>query len=83
MTVYVDNIGTIFMSNNVTTSSRTRHIRTQFVRDLVDNGVVEIVCVPSGQNGADILTKNVTSDLQARHSKILINHHPILVPVEI
>ena len=70
--MYVDNIGAIFMSNNVTTSSRTKHIRTKYVRDLVEDGVVSIEFVPMGNNQSDILTKNVTAALQEKHSKKVI-----------
>ena len=38
VTVRVDNVGTIFMSNNVTTAGRTRQIRTMFVRDMWKTG---------------------------------------------
>ena len=40
ITVCVDNMGTVFMSNNVTTSSHTKHvdIRIKFVREFVQAG---------------------------------------------
>ena len=72
VTMYVDNIGAIFMSNNVSTSSRTKHIRTKYVRDFVEDGVVSIEFVPTGNNHSDILTKNVTAALQEKHSEKLI-----------
>ena len=57
VTVRVDNTGTIFMSNNVQTSSCTRHIRSSYVREYVVDGVIRIIFVPTGENDSDILTK--------------------------
>jgi hypothetical protein len=39
--VRVDNVGAIFMTENVTTSTRTRHVdvRYHFVREFVEDGV--------------------------------------------
>eukprot|EP01082_Thalassiosira_pseudonana_P004207 g3736.t1 g3736 contig13:32484-34808(-) len=70
----VDNIGAIFMSQNVTTTSRAKHIdiRTKFVREYVEDGKIKIVFVRSGDNDSDIMTKNVQGDLHDKHSKKLI-----------
>ena len=45
--VRVDNVGAIFMSENVTTSPRTKHvdIRYHFVREYVEDGFIEIIFV--------------------------------------
>ena len=72
VTVRVDNVGTIFMSNNVTTTGRTRHIRTMFIREHVEDGTVKIVFVRSEDNDSDMMTKNVSSNLQSRHSSKVI-----------
>ena len=72
VTVRVDNVGTIFMSNNVQTSSRTRHIRSSYVREYVEDGVIKIIFVRTGENDSDILTKNVSSELQHKHAKKLV-----------
>jgi len=72
VTVRVDNVGTIFMSNNVTTAGPTRHIRTMFVRKHVEDGTVKIVFVRSEDNDSDMMTKNVSSNLHSRHSSKVI-----------
>jgi hypothetical protein len=43
--VRVDNIGAIFMAENVTTSTRTRHVdvRYHFVREFVEDGVKMVI----------------------------------------
>jgi hypothetical protein len=45
--VRVDNIGAIFMSENVSTTSKTRHVdvRYHYVREYVEDGFVKIVFV--------------------------------------
>ena len=74
ITVHVDNVGTIFMSQNVTTSSRTKHIdtRTKFVREFQEDGVIKAVFVCSENNISDIMTKNVSSDLHRKHGGKLV-----------
>jgi hypothetical protein len=67
--VHVDNIGAIFMSENVTSSTRTRHMDTRwhFVREKQEEGLIKIVFVPSAGNISDILTKNVTGEVYHTH----------------
>ena len=44
ITVYVDNVGTIWLSNSRTTSDRTKHIdiRTSFVKEYQEDGKIII-----------------------------------------
>jgi hypothetical protein len=69
--VRVDNVGAIFMSENASTSSRTRHvdIRYHFVREYVEEGFIRIIFVRSEENLADGFTKNVTGDIYDAHVK--------------
>ena len=57
--VRVDNIGAIYMTENVTATSRTKHvdIRYHFVREFVEEGFLKIVFVKTKENDADILQK--------------------------
>ena len=68
--VRVDNMGAIFMSENSTSSVRTRHIDTRyhFVRELVEGKIIEIVFVKTAENLADGFTKNVNGDTYDAHS---------------
>ena len=63
ITVYVDNVGAIWLSNNRTTSDKTKHIdiRTSFVKEYQEDGNIIIKFVKSEDNEADILTKNTTN----------------------
>ena len=63
ITAYVDNVGAIWLSNNRTTSDRTKHIdiRTSFVKEYQEDGKIFIKFVKSEDNEADIFTKNTTN----------------------
>ena len=72
--VYVDNLGTIFMSENVSVSNRTKHvdIRYRFVQEFVLDGFIKIIFVRTNNNDADIFTKNLGRDLHDCHSKKMV-----------
>ena len=73
ITVYVDNIGAIWLSNNMTTSDRTKHIdiRTSFVKEYQEDWKIIIKFVKSEDNEADIFTKNTTNVFFQNHQKKL------------
>ena len=72
--VNVDNIGAVFMANNKSTNSRTKHvdIRTKYVNQYVEDGIIKVVFVKSEDNVADIFTKNLSSVLHNAHAMELI-----------
>ena len=74
ITVYVDNVGAIWLSNNRTTSDRTKHIdiRTSFVKEYQEDGKIIIKFVKSEDNEADIFTMNTTNVIFQRHQKKLV-----------
>ena len=74
ITVYVDNVGAIWLSNNRTTSDRIKHIdiRTSFVKEYQEDGKITIKYVKSEDNEADIFTKNTTNVIFQRHQKKLL-----------
>jgi hypothetical protein len=61
ITVRVDSMGAIFMTDNVSTSRCIKHIdvRHHYVRELVEEGFIKIILVRSECNFADGFTKNV------------------------
>ena len=63
ITVKVDNIGAIFMSENTLTSGWTKHVdvRYQYANEMVVDGFLKIKFVKTEENVADIFTKNVSS----------------------
>ena len=72
--VRVDNMGAIFMSENASASSRTKHVDTRyhFVREFVEDGFIRIVFVRIIDNVSDSFTKNVTGDIYEAHVKEFI-----------
>ena len=74
ITVHVDNVGAIWLSNNRTTSDKTKHIdiRTSFVKEYQEDGKEIIKFVKSEENEADIFTKNTTNVIFSNHQKKLV-----------
>ena len=74
ITVHVDNVGAIWLSNNRTTSNRTQHIdiRTSFVKEYQEDRKIIIKFVKSEENEADIFTKNTTNVIFSNHQKLLV-----------
>jgi Reverse transcriptase (RNA-dependent DNA polymerase) len=75
ITVRVDNIGAIFMSENVTTSERTKHVDTRFrfVNEFVKDGFIEVIFVRTKENAADIFTKNTNTETAAPHHALMLS----------
>ena len=69
ITVHVDNVGAIWLSNNRTTSERTKHIDTRpsFVKEYQEDGKIIIKFVKSEDNEADVFTKNITENAPKGH----------------
>ena len=59
--VFVNNMGAIQLTKNMSTSGRTKHVdkRFHFVEDMVNDKEVEIKYVRSESNLADMFTKNL------------------------
>jgi hypothetical protein len=68
ITVHVDNIGAIFMSENVSATKQTRHVHTRyrFVYEEVEDGRIVVRFVKTEDNKADPYTKNVKSEIYDR-----------------
>ena len=62
--VKVDNIGAIFMCENVTATARSRHIdaRYHYIREYIEDGIIKIQFVCTKENLADVYTKNTKSE---------------------
>lgn len=72
--VRVDNVGAIFMAENVAVSQRTKHIdvKYRFVHEFVMSDFLKIIFVRTDENKADIFTKNVNGDLHDKHCADLV-----------
>ena len=71
ITVHVDNLGAIWLSNNKNTGDRTKHIdiRTAFVKEYHEDGKIITKFVKSEDNETDIFTKNTSSIIYQRHQE--------------
>ena len=74
ITVHVDNVGAIWLSNNRNTGDRTKHtdITTSFVKEYQEDGPILIKFVKSEDNEADIFTKNTSIIIYQRHQEKLV-----------
>ena len=70
MKLYVDNVSAIELAKNYSTSGRTKHIdvRLHYIREMIDQGMLELVFVPTNSNTSDIMTKNVSTEKYKDHS---------------
>ena len=75
ITVHVDNVGAIWLSNNRNTGDRTKHIdiRADFVKEYQEDSKIIIKFVKSEDNEADIFTKNTSSIIFQRHQEKLVS----------
>jgi hypothetical protein len=67
--IYVDNNGAIEWTRNPKDHDRAKHIdiRYHFVRDAIEDKLVELQRVDSKGNTADLLTKALSHELHTRH----------------
>ena len=76
ITVRVDNVGAIFMAENVNVSQRTKHIdiRARFITQMVEDGFIKIIFVRSENNTADVFTKNTSSATYWKHAEEFVKN---------
>ena len=62
--LYGDNQGAIALATNPIAHKRTKHIdiRHHYLRDLVEQKTLKLQYIPTGENLADILTKNLPKE---------------------
>ena len=71
--VRVENVGAMFIASKISTKSHTKHMdnRYKFVNEYVEDGVVKIIFLKFAEND-NILTNNLSAELQEKHSKTMI-----------
>ena len=72
--VRVDNLGAIFMSDNISVSQRTKHVdvRYRFVKQFTKEGFIKVIFVKTDENDADLFTKNLSGEKFRKHADKLI-----------
>jgi hypothetical protein len=65
ITVKTDNVGAMFMAQNASSGLRTRHIDTRYhyVRENLEEGIINFEFFKSIENDSDIFTKNVSQEI--------------------
>lgn len=73
--IYGDNQGSLKLAKNPHNHSRTKHIdvRHHFVRDLIEDKVINVIFCPTEQNTADLLTKALPPPLFDSHVRNMIS----------
>jgi hypothetical protein len=77
ITVKTDNVGAMFMAQNASSGIRTRHIDTRYhyVRENLEEGIINIEFVKSIENDSDIFTKNVSQEIYDKHMTKFLGVH--------
>jgi hypothetical protein len=72
MVLELDNKGAIDLSHNWSVSGKLRHdsVRQSFLRELNEEGVIELFWIPTEDNSADIFTKNLPGPAFEKHSAV-------------
>lgn len=75
--ICVDNRSAIEICKTLKVRSAVKHInvRINYIRELINARVIELVFVPSKYNVADVLTKALARQDHERHTKILLEGH--------
>ena len=75
MLVLINNIGAIEMLNMKTGKCRMKHVDTRYrwIRQFVDDKIVDVKYVKSEDNVSDICTKNLPAKLFEKHTSKLIS----------
>ena len=75
MLVLIDNIGAIEMLDLKTGKCRMKHVDTRYhwIRQFVDDKIVDVKYVKSEDNVSDICTKNLLVKLFEKHSSKLVS----------
>ena len=74
ITVYVDNIGVIFLANDQNTSDQMKHVYVHYhlICEYVEHEVIKIHFVKSSENNADLFMKKVTGDTCEKHVEKMV-----------
>jgi len=75
--VYVDNKSAIELCRTLKVRNGIKHInvRINYIRELINERVIELIFVPSKYNVADVLTKPLSREDHDRHSRTLMEGH--------
>ena len=70
MILEIDNKGAVDNSNNWSAGGRTGHIKMNFLRDLKEEGIIEVIWIAGTENEADLFTKDLAGPAFNRHGSV-------------
>jgi hypothetical protein len=75
--IYVDNKSAMDICRTIKLSHKVRHVnvKVHYVRELINQRVIQLIFIPTQFNVADVLTKALIRSIHNRHSSILIYGH--------
>jgi hypothetical protein len=67
--------GVMDLANNWSVGGRTRHItvRTNFLRELKEQGLLLVEWIPTAENSADLFMKNLQGPLFEKHARVYVS----------
>jgi hypothetical protein len=73
--IFIDNMSAIELCKTLKQNHKARNInmRIQFIRECINNRLIELVFVPSEENVADVLTKPLSKETFNKHTDKLFN----------
>lgn len=76
MILEVDNKGAVDLANNWSVGGRTRHIdvRSCFLRELKEAGIIKVNWIAGSENDSDIHTKNLDGPLYEKFAQVYSGH---------
>jgi hypothetical protein len=71
----VDKKGVMDLANNWSVGGCTRHImvRTNFLRELKEQGLLQVKWIPTAENSANMFTKNLQGPLFEKHASVYVS----------
>ncbi len=80
--LYVDSRSAIDLCTTLRQSHKVKHInmRIHFIREMIEDGFLELFFVPSELNVADVLTKPLDAEKFSAHRKVLLEGHNGVLP---
>jgi hypothetical protein len=85
MKLFVDNHGALFLVQNKSTTGRTKHmdVRHHYMRNLVDEKILQVEYIPSEMNTSDTLTKNLPTGPFNEHADKLVGKPDDILDVDV
>ena len=77
--LWIDKKGAVDLFNNWSVAGRTRHIgaRLNFMRELKEQGVLEVKWIASEDNNSDMFTKNLSAPPFEKHMQAYVTDEKI------